>query len=229
VRASFGAYESLWRARGDQLASVSLILSRLPTFDQLSAPGWAQSAIPPAKWGDSSFRTRRRCFWLCAIPAARYRPPWLDPRARADYCFPNVPDRVVTFRRPRKFPAGPRHGFVTLGDRLYQIVITQTVYVHQQIRHSECPAWRGCGDADMAPGTQERHGGSDFVFWRTGGGAASTLVRPRSAHGRLRIFAAARDSNCWGDYPVHFSLSDVDGNPGGELPDFASLNGAEPD
>src|SRR5580765_5850747 len=31
VRASFRAYESLWRARGDQLASVSLILSRLPS------------------------------------------------------------------------------------------------------------------------------------------------------------------------------------------------------
>src|ERR1051325_11906200 len=29
VRASFRAYESLWRAREDQLASVSLILSRL--------------------------------------------------------------------------------------------------------------------------------------------------------------------------------------------------------
>ena len=29
VKASFGAYESLWRARGDQLASVSLVLSRM--------------------------------------------------------------------------------------------------------------------------------------------------------------------------------------------------------
>src|ERR1041385_8968432 len=31
VRASFRAYESLWKARGDQLASISLILSRLPS------------------------------------------------------------------------------------------------------------------------------------------------------------------------------------------------------
>src|SRR3954466_9769251 len=30
VRASFEAYESLWQARGDQLASVSLVLSRMP-------------------------------------------------------------------------------------------------------------------------------------------------------------------------------------------------------
>src|SRR5579872_1671390 len=29
VKASFGAYESLWRARADQLASVSLVLSRM--------------------------------------------------------------------------------------------------------------------------------------------------------------------------------------------------------
>src|SRR5690349_5477993 len=29
TRASFRAYESLWKARGDQLASISLILSRL--------------------------------------------------------------------------------------------------------------------------------------------------------------------------------------------------------
>ncbi len=31
ARASFRAYESLWKARGDQLASISLILSRLPS------------------------------------------------------------------------------------------------------------------------------------------------------------------------------------------------------
>src|SRR3981189_2573101 len=31
VRASFQAYESLWKAREDQLAGISLILSRLPS------------------------------------------------------------------------------------------------------------------------------------------------------------------------------------------------------
>src|SRR6476659_9391459 len=39
VRASFRAYESLWRARGDQLASVSLILSRLPSVRSAFGPG----------------------------------------------------------------------------------------------------------------------------------------------------------------------------------------------
>src|ERR1700676_3871404 len=39
VRASFRAYESLWRARGDQLAGVSLILSRLPSVRSAFSTG----------------------------------------------------------------------------------------------------------------------------------------------------------------------------------------------
>jgi len=116
VRASFRAYESLWRARGDQLASVSLILSRLPSVRSAFNTGDGATIRDSASeiWDQLS---RPETLFLVCDPKGVVIAAVAGPSGQID----------VVRSAAREFPKQAR-GFVTLGDRLYQIVITP-VYV----------------------------------------------------------------------------------------------------
>src|SRR5712691_9198381 len=175
ARASFQAYESLWRARADQLATVSLVLSRMPdvrsafstrdiatirdtakeVWDQLARPGSLFLVCDPNGGVIASL----------GGPGDQGREQELPPLAEA------------TFVRPaaRQFPQQSR-GFVLLAGGLYQIVVTP-IYVATE---------HGAGllnvlvagvavDASLAQQLKSATGESEFVFVAGGRVSASTL------------------------------------------------------
>jgi signal transduction histidine kinase len=126
------------------------------------------------------------------------------------------------------FPKQAR-GFVTLGDRLYQIVVTP-VYV-ATTRDSALLNVLVAGiavDADLARELKNATGGSDFVFLAHGSVAASTLdaaaERALSAGGSSTQRQVALLGSEY--LQVTFPLTDVDGNPVGELRILRSFEGA---
>src|SRR5262245_27731667 len=120
ARASFQAYESLWRARADLLASTSTVLSRMPdvrasfnTRDQATIRDTAKEV-----WDQLS--RPGSLFLVC------------DPRGVVIASVGSSIDAPLGEAKfvqlaAREFPKQAR-GFVVLGGKLYQIVVTP-VYV----------------------------------------------------------------------------------------------------
>ncbi|MCU1338234.1 MAG: integral rane sensor signal transduction histidine kinase [Bryobacterales bacterium] len=227
VRASFRAYESLWRARGDQLASVSLILSRLPSVRSAFNTGDGATIRDSASevWDQLS---HPETLFLVCDPKGVVIASVAGPQARENTTL-QMSQIAVVRSAAREFPKQAR-GFVTLGDRLYQIVITP-VYV-ATTRDSALLNVLVAGiavDAELAHELKSATGGSDFVFLAHGWVAASTLDPAAE-----RALAAAGSSPqqrqvqlLGSDYLQFFSpLTDVDGNSVGELRILRSFKGA---
>src|SRR5437899_2597319 len=125
VRASFRAYESLWRARGDQLASVSLILSRLPSVRAAFGTGDGATIRDSASevWDQLS---RPETLFLVCDPKGVVIAAVAGPEGSGK-AAPHLSQIAFVPAAAREFPKQAR-GFVTLGARLYQIVVTP-VYV----------------------------------------------------------------------------------------------------
>ncbi len=131
VRASFRAYESLWKARGDQLASVSLILSRLPSVRSAFGTGDGATIRDSASEIWDQLSRPETLFLVCdpkgVVIASVAGPPSAVGQGTTETTRPRMSEIAVVRSAAREFPKQAR-GFVTLGDRLYQIVITP-VYV----------------------------------------------------------------------------------------------------
>ena len=234
VRASFRAYESLWGARGDQLASVSLILSRLPSVRAAFGTGdgatirdsasevWAQLSRP-----DTLFLV---CDPTGVVIAA------VAPSGGPGKSSPPISQMSFVPAAARQFPKQAR-GFITLGDHLYQIVVTP-VYV-ATTRDSALLNVLVAGiavDSNLANELKEATGGSDFVFLAQSlahsleqGPVAASTLDPASGH----ALAAAgpspqRQIQLLGADYLQFSspLTDVEGNAVGELRILRSFKGA---
>src|ERR1700689_1516506 len=118
VKASFQAYESLWRARADQLKNVSLVLSRMPqvraafgetdnaTIRDTAAEVWDKISQPGT-------------LFLIADPDGAVIAATGAEGALTEAQFVRAASTTFPARAP---------GFVVLGCRLYQIVVTP-VYV----------------------------------------------------------------------------------------------------
>jgi signal transduction histidine kinase len=205
VRASFRAYESLWRARGDQLASVSLILSRLPSVRSAFNTGDGATIRDSASEVWDQLSHPETLFLVCdpngAVIASVAGP---DSKGKA---APQMSQIAMVRSAAREFPKQAR-GFVTLGGRLYQIVITP-VYVAttQDSALLDVLVAGIVVDADLARELQNATGGSDFVFLAHGSSPQIQLLGS--------------------DY-LQFTrpLTDVDGNAVGELRILRSFNGA---
>ena len=226
VRASFRAYESLWGARGDQLASVSLILSRLPSVRSAFGTGDGATIRDSASevWDQVS---RPETLFLVCDPKGVVIASVAGPQSH-EKTSPQGSQLAFVSSAARGFPKQAR-GFVTLGDHLYQIVITPVYVATTQDSALLNVLVAGIAvDAALAHELKEATGGSDFVFL-AGGQVAASSLDPDAEH----ALAPAGDSpsrqiQLLGSDYLQFTspLTDVDGNPVGELRILRSFKGA---
>jgi signal transduction histidine kinase len=219
VRASFGAYESLWRARGDQLASVSLILSRLPSVRSAFSTGDGATIRDSASEVWDQLSRPETLFLVC------------DPQGAVIASVAGAPSEAgiaVVRSAAREFPKQAR-GFVTLGGHLYQIVITPVYVATTQDSALLNVLVAGIAvDADLARELKNATGGSDFVFLARGSVAASTLDPAAERALEASGSSTQRQVQLLGSDYLQFTspLTDVDGNSVGELRILRSFEGA---
>jgi hypothetical protein len=175
ARASFQAYESLWKARADHLAAVSRVLSTMSDVRRVFGTG------DPATMRDTAAELWSKvsagdAFFLVADPQGRV----IASLGASVSIHPNENFPEVQMART-KFP-DQASGFVQRGGDLFQVVITP-VYVQ---------AGTGAGllnvlvagygvDSRVASQLKEETGGSDFVFMTGNKVVTSTLPEAEAA------------------------------------------------
>lgn len=229
VRASFQAYISLWKARGDQLASISLILSRLPSVRSAFSTGDGATIRDSASEVWDQLSRPETLFLVCdpkGVVIAAVAGPSLTEAKIKDTNTPQMSQIDVVRSASREFPKQAR-GFVTLGDHLYQIVITPVYVASTQDSALLNVLVAGIAvDAGMAGELKNATGGSDFVFLAHGSVAASTL-EPAVERALAAAGSSPQIQLLGSDYLQFTSpLTDVDGNSVGELRILRSFKGA---
>jgi signal transduction histidine kinase len=223
--ASFRAYESLWKARGDQLASISLILSRLPSVRSAFNTGDGATIRDSASEVWDQLSRPQTLFLVCDPKGAVIASvAGLEGKEKTTAQMSQI---AVVRSAAREFPHQAR-GFVTLGGRLYQIVITPVYVATTQDSALLNVLVAGIAvDADLVRELKSATGGSDFVFLAHGLVVASTLD-PAAERAVAAESSDQRQVALLGsDYlQVAFPLTDVDGNSVGELRILRSFEGA---
>jgi signal transduction histidine kinase len=221
VRASFQAYDSLWNARADQLATVSLVLSRL--YQVRAAFGTGDTATIRDAAGEvwDKLTDDPKTLFLISDPVGGVIA-LVSPRG-------DLTEAPFVRAASKQFPKQAR-GLVVLDGHLFQVVVTP-VYVASgegdallDVLVVGTPV-----DASLGQALKASTGGSDFVFLVNGHVAASTLD-PR-AQGEIeggRVAAQEeRVSIAGSDYYQFASvLGDVQGNPVGEIRILRSFDAA---
>jgi signal transduction histidine kinase len=204
VRASFQAYESLWRARAEQLASVSLVLSRMPDVRAAFSTGDAATIRDTAREVWDPLSRPQTLFLVCAPDGAVIAP----------VAGPTQGGEISAVRAvAAKFPAQAR-GFVDLNGRLYQIVITPVYVAASQGEALLNVLVAGTAvDEALASELKNATGGSEFVFITEHGAAASTLAPGEFMKVRDRRVRLGESEF----FQFVTPLSDPEGNPRGEL------------
>ncbi|MEO8025712.1 MAG: ATP-binding protein [Bryobacteraceae bacterium] len=222
VHASFQAYDSLWQARAHELASVSLVLSRMSDVRSAFSTG-DQATIRDTAGEIWDKISRRGALFLVTDPRGGVLAALGRGAVSAKRDVPAV--RAAASRFPSQVT-----GFVVQDGRLYQIVITP-VYVaaaHGSALLNVLVAGFGV-DADLAKELQAATGGSEFAFSVQGQVIASTL----SADGVRAVEAEAagtiRQRLMIGQVEyAQFAtpLLDIEGKPLGQLRILRSFEGA---
>jgi len=223
VRASFHAYDSLWRSRADTLRSVSLVLSRMSDVRSAFSTGDAATIRDTAKelWDKIS---REDAIFLVT-----------DPRGKVIASLGGLTDVALMGDLPvvrqaaSHFPQ-QASGFYWSAGRLYQVAVTP-VYVQAGSEPGllNVLVTGYTVDDQAALRLKEATGGSEFVFLSNGKIAASTLsamadsqIRTNSASGDpARVEAGGVEYTMLGT-----TLVDVQGNAVGELRILRSFEGA---
>lgn len=219
VRASFQAYQSLWQAQAEELASVSLVMSRMPDIRAAFGTGDEATIQDTAKevWGRL---TQSGTLFLVVEPNGEVMAQ-VGPGAK-------LASLTFVQAAAAKFPAQAR-GFVTLKDRLYQVVLTP-IYV---------ASGQGAGllnvlvvgvavDSEHVAELKRATGGSDFVFV-TGERVAASTLDPAATNqfanaaagepGEVRLSGIEYFSS---DFP----LTDIEGHEVGRLSILRSFESA---
>ncbi|MGI8742822.1 MAG: ATP-binding protein [Bryobacteraceae bacterium] len=214
VKASFRAYESLWRSRAEMLSSVSLVLSRMSDVRAAFTTG-DQATIRDTAGELWSKISREQAIFLVTDPRGSVIASLGGPAAALKK------DMSVVRAAARRFPE-QISGFMVEDGRLYQIVVTP-VYVE---------AGNGPGllnvlvagyavDGALANRLKQDTGGSDFVFLCDGRVIASTLAKAESvalAQSRSTSDGLARVTAGNMEYmALSTPLLDVQGKPVGTL------------
>jgi signal transduction histidine kinase len=229
VRASFHAYDSLWRSRADMLASVSLVVSRMSDVRAAFGTGDAATIRDTARelWDKIS---REDAIFLVA-----------DPRGKVIASLGGITDSALMGDLPVVRQAASRFpqqasGFVLSGGRLYQIAVTP-VYVQAGAEPGLLNVLvAGYIVDDKAAGRlKEVTGGSEFLFLSNGlsGGRVAASTMSATAEAKIRVAPATADparidlGAGSGEFTMLGTpLPDVQGNPIGELRILRSFEGA---
>ena len=211
AKASFQAYDSLWKARATLLASVSEILSTMPYVRAAFGTG-DQATIRDTAGELWSKVSPEDAFFLVADPQGRELVSLGAPASFApNDDLPMVRVAHATFPRQAS-------GFVQKGDELFQVVVTP-VYVQSA---------GGAGlldvlvagfrvDDRVAQRLKDSTGGSEFVFVTRGSVNTSTLS-PEAARAILPKLLTNPGASQVGDHlALSRPLSDVSGQPIGQL------------
>jgi signal transduction histidine kinase len=217
VRASFQAYESLWKARLEELASVSSVLSRMP--DVRAAFGTKDPATIQDTAAEAWERVKEAgTLLLVASPTGTMMAPVAGPR---------ITDLTFVQTAAKSFPAQAR-GFVTLEGRLYQIVVTPVYVASTQSEGLLNVLVAGIAvDSEHVADLKHATGGSNFVFVSKDQVVASTLpadvaqsVISAQGNGRLKLGGAEYFSST-------FPLTDLEGHEVGRLAILRSFEAAQ--
>ena len=215
VRTSFQAYDSLWRERANQLAAVSLVLSR--SYQVRAAFGTGDRATIRDAAGEMWDRIAQPgTLFLITDPGGE-----VIAASGSGAGAPDVTEAPFVRAGANQFPAQAR-GFVLLNGSIYQIVITPVYVASGQgtalinVLVAGIPV-----DADLGQRLKISTGGSDFVFLVHGKVAASTLdaqAQKEIDSGRVPDGQSQQVSLSGRDYFQFASaLTDVQMNPVGEL------------
>jgi signal transduction histidine kinase len=214
VAASSRAYESLWSARAERLASVSLVLSRMSdvraafgTRDQTTIRDTASEL-----W--NSIAPSRTLFYVLEPGGAV-----VASLGSAVETAPSFPLTAAASRFP-----GQATGFVIENGRLYQTVVTP-VYVAAAQGSALLNVLVACFEVDATLASELKQAtGSDFVFFSRGRPIASTL--PVNVPGDLTRREQVRiaDSS-YAQFVM--PLTDIAGHQVGELRILRSFQAAD--
>jgi len=222
VRRSFRAYDSLWRARAEQLASLSLVLSSMPDVRGAFSTGDRLTISDKAgeMWDKIS---RSAAIFIVTDP----RGVVLASLGRAD--GEGIHDMPVVQVAASRFPQQAT-GFLTWTGRLYEVVVTP-VYVaaaHESALLNVLIA--GYAVEDQVARELKNSTGSDFVFIAEGKVIASTL----NAGDAAKLPAVKPDQNRLEQVRLGDSeyselaspLTDLQGNTVGEIRILRSFDAA---
>jgi signal transduction histidine kinase len=204
VRASFQAYESLWRARAQELASVSMVLSRMS--DIRAAFSTRDAATIRDTAGEVWDKIARRgALFLVTDPDGVVLAA-VGGAAGSDF-------RVVSSVKEASgnFPK-QASGFIVHNGQLFQIVVTP-VYVAAATGSALLNVLVAgmVVDEEMVSDLKHSTGGSDFVFLSQGKVIASSLPKNAVTDDYVRFVTPLRD---------------VKGQPVGELRILRSFDAA---
>ncbi len=221
AKASFQAYESLWKARADRLASVSQILSTMSdvrrafgTQDQATIRDTAGELWSKVDTEDAFFLVSDAQGTVIASLGAP-----------ATF-VPNDDLPMVRVARAH-FPEQAR-GFVQKADQLFQVVITP-VYVQSVGGAAALLDVLVAGykvDNKVAEGLKRSTGGSEYVFTSRDYVITSTLGRDATARIMPELLRNPGAPQVSGYLALPTPLPDVAGTPVGQLFILRSLAGA---
>jgi signal transduction histidine kinase len=218
AKASFQAYESLWKARANLLGSVSKILSAMS--DVRAAVGTRDQATIRDTAGELwSKISEEDAFFLVADGQGRVVASLGQPASFA----PN--DDLPMVRAARSQFPKQASGFVQKGDELFQVVVTP-VYVQSPagpvLLNALVAGYRV--DSGVAERLKHSTGGSEYVFVSRTRVVTSTLSAEATAAISPELF---KNSTEFKDYlAVPTPLLDISGAPVGQLFILRSLAGA---
>jgi signal transduction histidine kinase len=211
VGASFRAYQSIWKARAERLASISSILSTMS--DVRAAFGTADDATIR----DTATELWSRVSDEDAIFLVA------NPRGRVIASLGGggkLSELAVVAQALRRFPAQAT-GFTVRDGRLYHMTLTP-VYVQSTGGPALLNVFVAGYEVNSAAAARlkESTGGSEFVFIAGGRVMASTLPDgvARQIEGQLRGGARHRIEAGGSEYaPLVTPLADIAGAPAGKL------------
>ena len=218
AKASFQAYESLWKARANRLGAISEILSTMS--DVRAAFGTQDAATIRDTAGELWSRVSREdAFFLVADGQGRV----VASIGQAD-SFARNDDLPMVRAARAQFPR-QASGFVQKGDELFQVVVTP-VYVQSPagpvLLNSLVAGYRV--DAGVAQTLKNSTGGSEYVFVSRNRVVTSTLAPAITAAIAPRLLKNSTDIQ---DYlAVPTELRDISGAQVGQLFILRSLSGA---
>ncbi len=207
--ASFQAYESLWKARADRLATVSRVLSTMSDVRRVFGTGDEATIRDTAGELWSKTAAGDDAFFLVADPQGKV----IASLGASTSIHPNENFPEVK-TAASKFPE-QASGFVERGGELFQVVVTP-VYVE---------AGNGAGllnvvvagygvDARVARQLKQETGGSDFVFVAGNKVVTSTLPAQEASALMPKLLAGGRND----DYlSLATPLVDIGGGRLGQL------------